>query len=134
MQPIRKAGLQADVSAGLGNLYLPKWAGRALRLDRIHPKMVPHVSALDPEDHVLRDISGMVGHAFQVARDQQGINPPVSFKTAKNSSHSFEEWLKNRAGLSPFSVPFSPNCGPTGLPAPAVAGLRYTATRSGTYP
>jgi len=44
-----------------------------LRLDGIHPKMVPYVGALDPEDDVLGDIGGVVGHALKVARDEQRV-------------------------------------------------------------
>jgi hypothetical protein len=35
-------------------------------------------------------------------------HPPVSFKTPKTSSHSFEEWLKNRAVQAVPFFPFFP--------------------------
>lgn len=35
--------------------------------------VVPDIRATHPEDHVLRDVRRMIGHAFQIARDQQRI-------------------------------------------------------------
>src|SRR5436305_10882012 len=32
-----------------------------------------HIRALHPEDHILGDVSGMVGHSLQITRDQQRV-------------------------------------------------------------
>src|SRR5512141_3458105 len=56
--------------------------------------VVAHVKALDPEYYVFGDIGGVVGHAFQVARDQQRVERLAhNFRAIIHRLHQLDEGI-----------------------------------------
>src|SRR5437660_3506741 len=57
-------------SLGLGR---PRSFPYRRRFGMFYGSIVTHIGALHPEDNVLCDVGGMVGNAFQIARNEQGV-------------------------------------------------------------
>jgi hypothetical protein len=53
--------------------YLPTAFPHRGQRTCVNPETVAHIGASDPEDHVFSDVGGMIGHAFQIAGDDDGI-------------------------------------------------------------
>ena len=53
---------------------------------------MPDVGAAHPENHVLGDVGGMIGHALKIARHQQGIQRlPGRFRPLIHGLHQHDE-------------------------------------------